>query len=35
MYFTDPDGDELNYVGEGTDESVAEVRVRSHRRGAR
>ena len=30
MYFTDPDGDELNYVGEGTDESVAEVRVRSH-----
>ena len=20
MYFTDPDGDELSYVGEGTDE---------------
>ena len=30
MYFTDPDGDELSYVGEGTDESVAEVRVHSH-----
>ena len=29
MYFTDPDGDELSYVGEGTDESVAEVRVHS------
>ena len=29
MYFTDPDGDELSYVGEGTDESVAEIRVHS------
>ena len=29
MYFTDPDGDELSYVGEGTDASVAEVRVHS------
>ena len=29
MYFTDPDGDELSYVGQGTDASVAEVRVHS------
>ena len=29
MYFTDPDGDVLSYVGEGTDEAVAEVRVHS------
>ena len=29
MYFTDPDGDVLSYVGQGTDEAVAEVRVHS------
>ncbi len=29
MYFTDPDGDVLSYIGEGTDEAVAEVRVHS------
>ena len=29
MYFTDPDGDVLSFVGEGTDEAVAAVRVHS------
>ena len=29
MYFTDPDADVLSYVGQGTDEAVAEVRVHS------
>ena len=30
MYFSDPEGEELTYVGEGTNDAVAEVRVHSH-----
>ena len=30
MYFADPEGEDMDYVGEGNNESAAEVRVHSH-----